>query len=61
MSGLDKYYKEYVNHVHKKVIKSKKDLVIEIASNDGILLQHLINKTKVALDHSNQTQSFKSS
>ena len=45
--GLDKYYKEYANHVHKKFIKSKKDLVIEIASNDGILLQHLINKTKV--------------
>ena len=45
--GLDKYYKEYANHVHNKFVKSKKDLVIEIASNDGILLQHLIKKTKV--------------
>lgn len=45
--GLDKYYKEYANQVHKKFIKSKKDLVIEIASNDGILLQNLINKTRV--------------
>ena len=45
--GLEKYYKEYANTVYKKFVKSKKDLVIEIASNDGILLQHLIKKTKV--------------
>ena len=45
--GLKKYYKEYANTVYKKFVKSKKDLVIEIASNDGILLQHLIKKTKV--------------
>ena len=45
--GLDKYYKEYADDVSKKFIKSKKDLVIEIASNDGILLQFLKNKANI--------------
>ena len=39
--GLKKYYKEYAEDIVKKFVKTKKDLVIEIASNDGILLQYL--------------------
>ena len=45
--GLKEYYKKYANFVCKKFIKNKNDLVIEIASNDGILLQHLNKKVKI--------------
>ena len=41
--GLSNYYKKYAKYILRKFVK-KKDLVIEIASNDGILLQHLKNK-----------------
>ncbi len=44
--GLSDYYKKYAKYILKKFIK-KEDLVVEIASNDGILLQHLKNKTNV--------------
>ena len=44
--GLSNYYKRYAKYILKKFIK-KEDLVVEIASNDGILLQHLKNKTNV--------------
>lgn len=44
--GLSQYYKKYADYIKKKFIR-KNDLVIEIASNDGILLQHLKGKTKV--------------
>ncbi len=44
--GLSNYYKKYAKYILRKFVK-KKDLVIEIASNDGILLQHLKNKTNV--------------
>ena len=42
--GLEKYYKQYADYVYKKFIKKNNELVIEIASNDGILLQHLKKK-----------------
>jgi len=45
--GLKKYYKKYADDILKKFIKNKKDLVIEIASNDGILLQYLKNKANI--------------
>lgn len=45
--GLSKYYKEYANFILKKKFAKKGDLVIEIASNDGILLQHLKNKVNI--------------
>lgn len=45
--GLYNYYKEYAADVYKKFVNSKKDLVIEIASNDGILLQNFRGKTKI--------------
>ena len=45
--GLKKYYKKYADDILKKFIKNKKDLIIEIASNDGILLQYLKNKTNI--------------
>ena len=45
--GLDKYYKEYADDVSKNLSNQKKDLVIEIASNDGILLQFLKNKANI--------------
>ena len=44
--GLSDYYKKYAKYILKKFIK-KEDLVVEIASNDGILLQHLKDKTNV--------------
>ena len=44
--GLSDYYKKYAKYILKKFIK-KEDLVVEIASNDGILLQHLKSKTNV--------------
>ena len=44
--GLSDYYKKYAKYILKKFIK-KENLVVEIASNDGILLQHLNNKTNV--------------
>ena len=46
MPGLSQYYKKYANYIKKKFLR-KNDLVVEIASNDGILLQHLKSKTKV--------------
>ena len=45
--GLYNYYKEYAADVYKKFVNSEKDLVIEIASNDGILLQNFKGKTKI--------------
>ena len=45
--GLDKYYKKYADYVLEKFIKKKNELVIEIASNDGILLQHLKKKVNI--------------
>ena len=44
--GLSEYYKKYANYINRKFIK-KNNFVVEIASNDGILLQHLKNKTKI--------------
>ena len=45
--GLSEYYKKYAHYVSKKFLNNKDDLVIEIASNDGILLQHLKNKYRI--------------
>jgi hypothetical protein len=45
--GLSEYYKKYARYVSKKFLNNKDDLVIEIASNDGILLQHLKNKYRI--------------
>ncbi len=44
--GLSDYYKKYANYILKNFVK-KRDLVIEIASNDGILLQHLEKKINI--------------
>ena len=45
--GLSKYYKEYADYILKKNYAKKNDLVIEIASNDGILLQHLKGRVNI--------------
>ena len=45
--GLSEYYKEYADFILKKKFARKGDLVIEIASNDGILLQHLKDKVDI--------------
>ncbi len=45
--GLNKYYKIYADYVSKNYIKTRNDLCVEIASNDGILLQHLKKKSNI--------------
>lgn len=44
--GLTDYYKEYVKDIEKRFIK-KNNFVLEIASNDGILLNLLKKDTKI--------------
>lgn len=45
--GLPKYFKEYAKDVHKRFIKNKNDLVLEIASNDGIFLGFLQKHVRI--------------
>lgn len=44
--GLTDYYKEYVKDIEKRFLK-KNNFVLEIASNDGILLNLLKKDTKI--------------
>ena len=44
--GLDKYFKSYASDIKKKFL-SKKDFIIELASNDGIFLSYLQKSNKV--------------
>jgi SAM-dependent methyltransferase len=39
MPGLDKYFKAYAEEVKSRFLKSKKELVVEIGCNDGVMLQ----------------------
>jgi SAM-dependent methyltransferase len=39
MPGLDKYFKVYAEEVTSRFLKSKKELVVEIGCNDGVMLQ----------------------
>lgn len=45
--GLPKYFKEYAADIQKRFIKSKDDLVLEIASNDGIFLGFLKKHARI--------------
>jgi len=49
MPGLSEYFKEYANNI-KKFLKSDNDLVVEIGSNDGILLKHLLDYKVLGVD-----------
>ncbi len=46
MPNLDKYFKPYADEIKKRFLK-KNDLVIEIGSNDGIMLQYFKSKYKI--------------
>jgi len=50
-SGMPKkfseHFKNYADEIIGRFIKSKKDLVVEIGSNDGILLSVFKNKTRI--------------
>jgi len=50
-SGMPKkfseHFKNYADEVISRFIKSKDDLVVEIGSNDGILLSVFLNKTRI--------------
>ena len=39
MPNLDKYFKPYADDIKKRFLKKKNELVVEIGSNDGIMLQ----------------------
>jgi len=46
MPGLEGYFKEYADDVKKRFVK-KDDLVVEIGSNDGILLNLFKDKARI--------------
>lgn len=46
MPNLDNYFKEYSNDLKKRFLK-KNDFVVEIGSNDGLMLQNFLDKQKV--------------
>lgn len=46
MPGLDKYFEPYAREVQKRFLK-KNDLVVEIGSNDGIMLKFFQDKQRV--------------
>lgn len=43
-SPLEKYYEQYVKNLQKKFPNQTKGLIVEIGSNDGILLKYFKNK-----------------
>jgi len=46
MPGLENYFKEYMEDVRKRFLKEN-DLIVEIGSNDGVLLYPLKDKMRV--------------
>ena len=46
MPGLSDYFKEYANDLKERFL-SRGDFVIEIGSNDGIMLEHFVDKCKI--------------
>ncbi|MBI4120937.1 MAG: methyltransferase domain-containing protein [Parcubacteria group bacterium] len=47
MPTLSDYFKGFANDIQKRFIKSKNDLVVEIGSNDGVMLNHFKNKARI--------------
>ena len=46
MPGLSDYFKEYANDLKDRFL-SVGDFVVEIGSNDGIMLEHFVDKCKI--------------
>jgi len=46
MPNLDKYFKAFANDIKKRFLK-KNDFVVEIGSNDGVMLQFFKNTNKI--------------
>ena len=47
MPNLDKYFKPYADDIKKRFLKKKNELVVEIGSNDGIMLQFFKPKYRI--------------
>ncbi len=47
MPGLDKYFQPYAEDVEKRFVTNSSDLVVEIGSNDGILLNLLKSGVRI--------------
>ena len=47
MPKLDRYFKPYADEIKKRFLKKKSDLVVEIGSNDGIMLQFFKKKHRI--------------
>lgn len=47
MPTLSDYFKEYAEDIQNRFITNKDDLVVEIGSNDGIMLNHFRDKARI--------------
>jgi|TARA_B110001450_G_scaffold188638_1_gene176727 SAM-dependent methyltransferase len=47
MPNLDKYFRPYANELQKRFLTKKNELVVEIGSNDGIMLQFFKKSNKI--------------
>jgi len=47
MPNLGKYFKPYAEDLKKRFLKKEKELVVEIGSNDGIMLQFFKKSSKI--------------